>query len=354
MLQNARESGRNSYIPTLDGWRAISISLVVFSHLVPGHPFLVSLGPLGVSIFFAISGYLICTLLLQERARRGRISLAGFYVRRAFRILPPAVTYLIVILSLGLATFPDVLRCFLFAANYLDPTSPYLGHFWSLSMEEHFYMLWPAVLAFSSDRRGARLAGIGVAAVLVWREWALTHLNGGNFYHRTDIRLDAFFAPCALAIVLHSSKLWKERLGRWLTPTALAGLIGLVLAFHLASHGSGRLKAVQETIQSIALPLIVLGTVLNPLGYLGRFLETAPLRFIGRISYSLYLWQEVFVPQRMHWPVWLRIAAALGAAAISYYLIEQPFIRMGAWLRTRPPVPVLSMGDLARRLSADS
>ncbi|MGA3240067.1 MAG: acyltransferase [Bryobacteraceae bacterium] len=335
MVQGEGNSRKSSYIPTLDGWRAISIGLVIVSHLVPDNPVIVALGPLGVSIFFAISGYLICTLLLQERARNGRISLAGFYARRAFRILPPAVAYLTVVLALSLATLPDVLRCLLFAANYFEPAPAYLGHFWSLSIEEHFYMLWPAVLALSSDRRAATFAGVGVAAVLAWREWALTHLSGGNFYHRTDTRLDAFFAPCALAIILHSSAQWKERLRRWLTPAALVGLVGLVCASYLASRGSARVEAVQKTVQSMALPLIVLGTVLNPLGYLGRFLEAPPLRLIGRLSYSLYLWQEIFVPPRLHWPAWLRVGAALGAAAVSYSLIEQPSIRMGAWLRRR-------------------
>jgi peptidoglycan/LPS O-acetylase OafA/YrhL len=341
------DSRESSYIPALDGWRAISIGLVILSHLVPDNSAIFALGPLGVNIFFAISGYLICTLLLRERARTGRISLASFYARRAFRILPPAVAYLTIVLVLGLATLPDVLRCLFFAANYLEPAPSYLGHFWSLSMEEHFYMLWPAALALSSDRRAATFAGIGVGVVLVWREWALTHLSGGNFYHRTDIRLDAFLAPCALAIILHSSSQWKERLRRWLTPAALVALVGLIGAFYFVTRGSEHLEAVQKTVQSIALPLIVVGTVLNPSGYLGRFLELPLLRSIGRISYSLYLWQEMFVMQRMRWPAWLIVAAALGAATLSYYLIEQPFIRLGARLRRRPPAGrVLNAGQI--------
>ena len=256
-------------------------------------------------------------------------------MRRVFRILPPAMTYLGFILFAGAAVLPDILRCLFFAANYLEPHSGYLGHFWSLSMEEHFYMFWPAILVVLGNRRAALFAAAGILAVLGWREWALTNAPGAIFYHRTDTRLDAFFAPCLLAIVLHHSELWRERFRRWLSPATLVALGGLLVAFYFLSRGSDRIEAIQKTIQSLVIPLIVTGTVLNPHTWMGRILEVAPMRFLGRISYSLYLWQEMALAALFQSALWLRLCVALAAAVTSYYAIEQPFIRVGARLRKR-------------------
>jgi len=150
------------YLPTLDGWRALAILAVIFHHAN-----LFSAGPLsdqwifqngyeGVDVFFAISGLLICWRLLDEESRRGRISLRNFYIRRAFRILPPAVIYLIAIAilsAIGLihASAKELLASLLFFRNYLVQlghfsVSPWFtGHFWSLSVEEHFYLLLPGL-----------------------------------------------------------------------------------------------------------------------------------------------------------------------------------------------------------------
>jgi peptidoglycan/LPS O-acetylase OafA/YrhL len=327
------DSRRGSYIPTLDGWRAISIALVIVSHALPGAPYLASLGTLGVSVFFAISGYLICTLLLKEHERNGSISLGGFYTRRAFRILPPAMTYMGVLLILGLAPMTDVMRCVFVAANYSVLASSYLGHFWSLSMEEHFYLFWPTILTLLRPRRAAMFAGVAIPVVLGWRLWALTHAQVGIFYHRTDVRLDAFFAPCLLAILLHRSRRLQEKLKRWLSPATILGLAGLLALTFFASRWEVHIEAVQKTLQSLTIPLIVTGTVLNSGSWLGKLLELSLLRLVGRISYSLYLWQEFAVVALPAVPIAIRLTGSLVAAVASYYLIEQPFIRLGARLR---------------------
>ena len=197
-LKIGADTRRGSYIPTLDGWRAISIAMVIVGHALPNTPHVSLLGALGVNIFFAISGYLICTLLLKEYERNGSISLGGFYTRRVFRILPPAMAYLGVLLLLRLAPVSDIARCLLFAANYSVLKSYYVGHFWSLSMEEHFYLFWPTALTLLRPRRAAIFAAVAIPVLLCWREWALTHAIGGVFYHRTDIRLDAFFRPLSI------------------------------------------------------------------------------------------------------------------------------------------------------------
>jgi peptidoglycan/LPS O-acetylase OafA/YrhL len=331
-VKTGSDSRGKSYIPTLDGWRAIAITLVLVSHALPNSPYMIALGPLGVNVFFAISGYLICTLLLKERERNGSISLRGFYTRRAFRILPPAMTYLGVILIFGVASMTDVTRCLFFAANYSVPESLYLTHFWSLSMEEHFYLFWPAVLTLLGASRAAVFAGIGIPVVLIWREWALTNAQSPSFYRRTDIRLDAFLAPCLLAILLHQSPALREKLRRWLSPLTLFGLVALIGLTYFASRSWASADAAHKTLQAMVIPLIVTGTALNSESWPGRILECRPLRFVGRISYSLYIWPAVLALPTV--PIAIRLGSLIAAVA-SYYLIERPFIGMGARLVRR-------------------
>ena len=136
-------TARSAYLPTLDGWRAIAVALVVLCHLAEGQaPWRDASGDLGVSIFFGISGYLICTRLLDEDRSRGRISLRRLYLRRAFRILPPAFAYLTAITLLALLgvfhlSLLEVAAAALFFRNYV-PGNWDSSHFWSLAVEEHF------------------------------------------------------------------------------------------------------------------------------------------------------------------------------------------------------------------------
>ena len=174
----------SGYIPTLDGWRAISIVLVLLHHsrvsvpLPLIGPFLAMLsvyGGSGVWIFFAISGILICGRMLQEERKHGRISLRNFYIRRAFRILPPALLYLVTLAALSpflhVAKLELVSSMFFFR-NYvlagLPPAHWFTAHFWSLAVEEHFYLLLPGILVFFPEaaRLGAGrpdLRGDGLA-----------------------------------------------------------------------------------------------------------------------------------------------------------------------------------------------
>ena len=162
-------------IPSLDGLRAISILLVVIAHSsqnfspwvnLPVGTFLL-FAHLGVSVFFVISGFLITSLLLKEWDATGTIGLKHFYLRRAFRIFPPFYLYLVILLVLVLAgVFHTSLRAFFFAAiycmdYYLGPGSGFVGlqHIWSLSVEEQFYLLWPAALLLLGKRKAVYLAG---------------------------------------------------------------------------------------------------------------------------------------------------------------------------------------------------
>jgi peptidoglycan/LPS O-acetylase OafA/YrhL len=344
-----------TYVPTLDGWRALSIGLVVLHHsqiqynapiLGPLLQSLAHLGEVGVELFFAISGLLICSRLLDEESRAGQINVNGFYVRRFFRILPAAIFYLLVIAILAalqvIPVFPaDWFASLFFFRNYAMlfeylnqsplPLHWYSGHFWSLSMEEHFYLVLPAVLVTFKRTRRWVLAGMAVAVAL-WR-MVLTHVvhRGYQFNFRTDTHVDALLIPALIALALYPltrNEAARRYIRVWSFPMFVA--IELFLL-------NTRVPCL-FTLQAIVLPLLILSTVLHPNTVQGRILETKPLRWIGCISYSLYLWQQLFFGVNfagsppglalLRKPP-INLLALLVCATFSHYAIEKPFIRLG-------------------------
>lgn len=333
------------YLPTLDGWRAIAITLVVASHALTAQSehsggllnlLTFRMGTFGVMLFFAISGYLITTRLLVEQERTGGISLRSFYIRRTFRILPAAWTYLAVIAALGAAgvmslRWSDIAPAAFFYANYLPPQSWFTGHYWSLAIEEHFYCLWPPILVMTNGRRA-----IGIATLLIVLSVVLRlHLSSaGDLPGYTHLRLDAFMFPCILALLLRYRDFAnrfaeKMRPVWWVSLLALFAL-GLVVAMRFPA-----LREPQRIFQSAALPLIIATTVLRPNDFFGRVLRTPALEWLGRTSYSVYLWQQLFfgfAPENWHAraiSLPLLIAGLLLVSEGSRRLIEEPFIRMG-------------------------
>src|SRR5579871_2004433 len=193
-------------IPTLDGWRAVAILSVVAHHAVTG--FYTSevdyyahspavFGAFGVDVFFALSGLLITSLLLDECSETGRISLRGFYVRRAFRILPPYLLLLAAITVAGLwRSRSEIVGCLVFFRNYVPDASVgrWTQHLWSLAVEEHFYLIWPGLLVLSGVKRGKTVAAALAIAIGAWRmlESQLAHRwTDVQPHFRTDLRLDA-------------------------------------------------------------------------------------------------------------------------------------------------------------------
>ncbi|MBL8899405.1 MAG: acyltransferase [Planctomycetes bacterium] len=307
-------------------------------------------GVIGVPVFFGISGLLICSRLLEERRLRGEIDLRGFYLRRFFRILPPYFLLLAAIAGLGAyqgvrIAWSDLQACLGFYRNYVpgeNAASWYTAHFWSLAVEEHFYVLLPTLLVLCTTTRRAALFLLGLAAaVMVWRTTAnrISFVSEDFLFltYRTDIRLDGLLLGALAAIALESDT-WRERLRRWLAPTCVAaGVLLLALAPWLQLPS-------RPTLTALLVPLILLGTLLRPESSFGRFLEWAPLRWIGRMSFSLYLWQQLFftplyqpmtdVPlpallpaALLTWPG--NLLGLCVCAAASYYLVERPLTRLG-------------------------
>ena len=360
-----------NYIPTLDGWRAVAIALVIGAHLSPAfenlhRPIFTKIAHFfthagyGVDVFFCISGYLICSLLLEEKRRLdGRIHLGRFYTRRTFRILPPLVTYLAALIILhALGQLPglsgsEVFAVLAFFRNY--STGLWCtAHFWSLAIEEHFYLFIPLLFSLMRWRSALLTVLFLSAASAIWRAIEFKYhivqpiLPWTSPQFRTENRLDGLMNGAILALLLHKPKI-REWFTKVLSPAVWVGLICItVVALILLESQPWR-----RTICAAIIPLIIAHTVLRPATLVGRFLELLPMRWIGRLSYSLYLWQQLFLipnfmdlapePLGLLQKSLLSVIPATACAVASYYLIEKPMIRIGHRLAKSPDARTMTV-----------
>jgi len=350
-------------IPSLDGLRAISITLVLLGHLAGtrGFPFSAaavnpwSLGSFGVTVFFVISGFLITGLLLDELRRTQRIRLGRFYFRRTLRIFPPYFALLIVVAAAGAAGWialnpGDLLHGATYTSNYHDTRSWYVGHTWSLSVEEQFYLLWPAVLLLARTRRALFIAAATILVVPLFRvaEWELVRSAGHGVGYRFETIADSLAAGCVLACArsrLHAWPLYMRALSSpaFVLVPAVAVLANLTHDHPLIAFGAAM------TVINICLALCVDWAVTFHEGRIGRVLNAAPLVFVGWISYSLYLWQQPFLNRES--TAWsaafpANILLTMVAALASYYLVERPSLQLRKRIeaRKRRPAPAPPVG----------
>lgn len=366
MNQVKLERSLGNYLPTLDGWRTVAIALVLFSHacesmfnampinLLADLAGLKKVGLIGVQLFFGLCGFLITSKLLEEEKRHGRISLAAFYIRRSFRILPAALMFLSVAGLMSVAGLLNIslgrwLSTLFFAANYSwAEHSWYIGHFWSLAVEEHFYFLWPAAfLLLRASRLRLALVVFLALAIAFWRaldfKFQLTGASAAVFWGRTDIQADGILWGVLIAL-LYADPVWKVRL-RQLFSAAVNWpvLCLLLLALEALPELNWKLSFLLISVKAILMPLLILGTVIQSSRLPGRVLETSVFRWVGRLSYSLYLWQQLFL-------VWaedrvpglgllqtfpLNLVAVFACAAFSMLLIETPLIAIGHGIAKR-------------------
>lgn len=333
-------------IPSLDGLRAFSIMLVVVGHLhaTRGFPelglehILGDYGLLGVRVFFVISGFLITTLLLRELEQQGRISLRAFYARRALRIFPAAFAF---IGALALADWlgwielrpVDLLAALTYTVNFLPEPSWGIGHLWSLSVEEQFYLLWPFALARLGVRRGAWVAlAFFIAAPLVRTAMRL------GFESSVMQDLPIFPAVCdgiAIGCLFAIGRPWllRQRQYLWFTASAwMLGLVPLIFAIHHLSSGYTMADLLGYPVMLLAIATIVeASTRWRTQNLAGRVLNWPPLVWLGVLSYSFYLWQQPFLnhhSQALHASFPLNLVLALAFAMLSYYLLERPLLRL--------------------------
>jgi peptidoglycan/LPS O-acetylase OafA/YrhL len=361
---------RSGYIPTLDGWRAIAILWVLEGHSQPwslgglSNHWLRDTGYRGVQLFFALSGFLICSRLLREEDRFGSISLKSFYVRRVFRIHPAALMYLLVVTTLTLCSviphfWTGILGAVLMIRNIwplgLQPGYWYTSHFWSLAVEEHFYLLLPGFLLLFRRHRLLLLAATAIA-LETWRMVVMhtPRLQDGTLWQldqRSDVVMGGILLGSVFVVALRRPKLLRSA-AKYLRPW-VALLYTAFVFFEIQRHHS----QLAQTALITVYPVLIVSTVLHPGSLLGRWLELKPVRFLGRISYSLYLWQQLFfhgeisaAPGSFQTHILLCWCATFGLAIGSYYLIETPMIRRGHRIAKRLDVQERASLDAPRFL----
>lgn len=326
-------SGTSTHLRTLDGWRAVAILMVLAAHQHYPNAALQNLAPygaVGVHLFFALSGLLITHRLIEENRLTGGISWSQFYRRRTLRILPAAMLYLAVMALVTSPTPRQMLASLFFFRNYIEiPTAEgwYTGHFWSLAVEEHFYLLWPALIVVFGLRRAPVLAPALALLVVLWR--AVNPTSGNAIYH-TDFRLDGLFWGCCAAFLWSRYQHILTRLARpWHLPALIAAIITLL---RFPFPGS-------IAVFSFLMAAVPLTTMARPLS----LLEYQPIVWIGRVSYGIYLWQQLFMPpQNLPHPLgplqlfpW-NVMATFVVAACSYYFLERPLLDWYRAARTAP------------------
>jgi peptidoglycan/LPS O-acetylase OafA/YrhL len=333
-----RQFGCNNQhtVPSLDGLRAISITFVLVSHLIgtrhfPGKLSLLSyrLGEFGVRVFFVISGYLITSILLTELRRKGTISLARFYVRRVLRLFPACYFFIFVIAILAAKDFVrlepwDLTYAMTYTINFHDARAWPLGHLWSLAIEEQFYLLWPLTLLLLGPARSVRFF-FALLVIAPFLRLASPYVGSAfNFL----IWSDALATGCLLAILRedlmangHYARLLASR---WFFLVPVAGLaVNAIPSTKVNWLLSG-------TVMNLAIAVSTDWAMRKRATAIGRFLNLPVVSLVGVLSYSLYLWQQVFLNRSsssVYCSFPLNIILAVAMALVSYLLIESPFLR---------------------------
>jgi peptidoglycan/LPS O-acetylase OafA/YrhL len=349
---------RLGYRPQLDGMRAFAVIGVMGFHAsITGTPG----GYLGVEVFFVLSGFLITTLLTQERESTGDIRLRSFYARRALRLLPALALFLVVAAAYALLR-PDVIevqdfwRDFVATVAYVanwslafKPTfdTRLLTHTWTLAVEEQFYLLWPLALVLLLARTRGRSLAFAVAA---GGAVASTSLRLLMFYGDTslprlawglDTRAGALLLGAALGLAATSG--WLPRSVAFARVAAIAAFAWLVYIFLSSRYGiaeigrdPGREFVEGVLVADVASAVLLVGLLLDGQGPVSRLFSLSPIVWIGKVSYGLYLWHPavdlVLTPDRTGLSTFanqaLRLAVLAGLVVTSYYLVEVPCLRL--------------------------
>lgn len=365
----SKRHSQSGYIPSLDGWRAIAILAVIMDHDGPwsfmGHSnvaFYVY-GGWGVFLFFAISGFLVCTRILEDEAVAGSFDVRAYYIRRFLRIQPAAFCYLGVIALLTACgvlhqTTRSILGALFLYQNYLfdvrDVSGGWFmtGHFWTLALEEHFYLILSLLLVCFKQSRIRVFAGLLI--LLFAYQQIAGHLSFYSPYtsaRRTELNIQYLLTPALLALLLQQRR-FKEMAVRYLHPWVVFAVIfaAKIIVFVVHPELFPRrtfLVLYPADIWFYGFSFLVIATVFHRRSWTTRFLELKPLRYIGRWSYSIYLWHALFIAGRVpqvgiHAPwllvlttrPWRYVATAVMSLA-SYYFVEKPFVRLGH--RLAPP-----------------
>ncbi len=352
--QKIKHSNTLGYVPALDGLRAIAVTMVMLLH---AHFQLGKNGSLGVDVFFALSGFLITTLLLQEYQRDGDIGLGKFYIRRTVRLFPALYGMLVVVLLYGLffkigteqtIITKEVVASGLYVNNIAwvwGFDAKLLGHTWSLAVEEQFYLVWPWVLLLTLRFWGIRPLQMGLTLFIV-----LLFIN--SIFHPFGLPSGegvvegSIFIGCLVAIWRSTGKLFFS-IPQWVTLACLlvllvVGIFPLPGYLFLIHHGA-------RSIGGIIAMVAIVGLVqVDPSSWMAKILGSNIMVGFGKISYALYLWHlPVF-----RWFAWhstfsptitflLKFAVTFLLATASWLLIEKRATAWGRRITQKNPLPVL-------------
>jgi peptidoglycan/LPS O-acetylase OafA/YrhL len=357
------------HIPSLDGLRAVSFFFVFIAHSNFFVPFVSGVpGGFGVTVFFYLSGFLITTLMRVELESTGAFSVRNFYLRRALRILPPfyLVLFLAIVLTLlgvlpGRLNSGAVLAQSLHFSNYWFIWNGYEGApvgtvpYWSLAVEEHFYLVFPLLYLGLNrwlSRRGQAGALWALCAVIcAWRFVLVLvfHVIEDRTYMASDTRVDSILFGCALALAMNpvlDRQSGSDRLWKWvLFP---AGLALLLVTFTYRAPWFR--ETVRYSLQGLALTPVFVSAIRFPTWWPFRALNARPVAFIGVLSYSLYLVHESAVLALFYWLPSMRatpratlaFAIALAVALLIHHFVETPCARIRKRLARGAPVGRLS------------
>ena len=355
------------YIPALDGLRALSILLVIAAHEIGpvtsqiGHDFN---GWIGVDVFFVISGFLITSILLKEAAKKGgrsdsgKFSLARFYMRRWLRICPAYYAYLAAVVAWYMLGGDHHLKPFICAGLYLTnldiaygwnliPMKPFLTHLWSLGLEEQFYLVWPACLKYVKKHAFKFVTAV-MGAVYVWRLYLVAH--GAPWYRIVngfDTKIDALLAGVLVALLLSREafvQVASKTYGNPIVQLLLGGI--MIQAFRWISppsHGGMNDQlffwAVKMPCTTAIIASFLISILCGSKAPLARLFSNPIPVFIGKLSYSLYLWHPLvhLLYCAFYWDYFCKHGPTaelyqygyiFAVAIFSYYVIEQPFLKL--------------------------
>ncbi|MBN1506434.1 MAG: acyltransferase [Sedimentisphaerales bacterium] len=334
------------HLPSLDGLRAVSISLVLLAHLAGTRSFPLTerlfdytgdIGNLGVRVFFVISGFLITSLLLREWELNDRVSLRNFYIRRLLRIFPASYCFTTCLLVAGwlgwIALKPwDIVAAYSYTANHHYDHSWYMGHLWSLAVEEQFYLLWPFALVLLGRRRGLWLAASMLIVAPLVRFGMHEFLHAAHGIGRIFPSIaDALATGCVLAGTRH----WLDQRVRWRTfcrsKLFLAVPCGVMAVCACCAGHPRVMDYAGQTLMNVGIAACIYRWVTFPDDRFGRVLNSRAFVCVGVLSYSLYLWQQPFLNRTgssivTSFP--LNLLMVVLCATASYFLIERPFLRL--------------------------
>jgi peptidoglycan/LPS O-acetylase OafA/YrhL len=355
-ISEVPQSLQGNYFRSLDGLRGIAISMVICHHFGVNY-FLHGTGLFidsntGVHIFFVLSGFLITTLLIKEKLNSGSISLKHFYIRRILRILPVAYLFLLVLIVLNAffhlqVRFIDFIASFLFFKNLSLRNEPYTAHLWSLAVEEQFYIIFPFLLSYNTNRylmvALAIIIGVPIISILGNYHVSILFANPTIAFITKVITYSFWKGPVIILIGSVFSILIFKGIIKPEKVSSKYFLSFILLAVAIIIHSKTFVFYTKYLSEYLSAILVAYAIVLSisTKNFLSVILENSILVKIGILSYSLYICQELFIGSRA-WQPWMqmmsgsplyliilvKVIATFIIAALSYYLFESKFLKL--------------------------